>query len=161
MLVYIKIEFPIIYFELLRYVICSEYTQFSCLKGMIALQGTVFITDVIRAFIGEPYLTTNVFDALYKAQKDLKKVALDTRGLDIALRYRTANAISDTELKNIMRLGLECDEKKIEARLYKKAKQMRESLRESNADERENSDYLNHIEKIITLMQKIYKKMVK
>lgn len=108
MLDYIKVEFPILYSELLRHVIRSEHTQLSCLKGMLTLQGTVFITDVVRAFIDEPYLTTNVFDALYKAQKDLKKVVLDTRSLDIALRHRTANAISDTELKNIMRLGLEC-----------------------------------------------------
>lgn len=108
MLDYIKVEFPILYSELLRHVIRSEHTQLSCLKGMLTLQGTVFITDIVSAFIDEPYLTTNVFDALYKAQKDLKKVVLDTRSLDIALRHRTANAISDTELKNIMRLGLEC-----------------------------------------------------
>ena len=161
MLAYIKIDFSMLYVELLRYVICSEHTQFSCLKGMLVLQGTVFITDVIRAFIGEPYLTTNVFDALYKAQKDLKKIVLDTRGLDIALRYRTANAISDTELKNILRLGLECDEKKIEARLYQKAKQLRENLRELNLDESENGDIVNKVEDIIILMQKIYRKKLK
>lgn len=161
MLAYIKFEFPILYLELLRYVIHSEYTQFSCLKGMLTLQGAIFITDVIRAFIVEPYLTTNVFDALYKAQKDQKKVVLDTRGLDIALRYRTANAISDTELKNIMRLGLECNEKKIEARLFQKAKQLRETLQEQNTDESNNGDKFNQIENIIILMQKIYRKKVK
>lgn len=161
MLTYVKVEFPMLYVELLRYVICSEHTQFSCLKGMITLQGTVFITDVIRAFIEEAYLTTNVFDALYKAQKDLKKVVLDTRSLDIALRYRTANAISDTELKNIMRLGLECDEKKIEARLYQKSKRLRETLREQNADEIAGEVILDKIEEIIILLQKVYRKEVK
>ncbi len=161
MLIYVKVELPMLYIELLRYVIRSEHTRFSCLKGMLTLQGTVFITDVIRAFIEEPYFTTNVFDALYKAQKDLKKVVLDTRSLDIALRYRTANAISDTELKNILRLGLECDEKKIEDRLYHKSKQLREALREQNADEIAGEVILDKIEEIIVLLQKIYRKEVK
>jgi len=161
MLTYIKDEFPTMYGELLRYVIRSEHTQFSCLKGMLTLQGMVFIADIIRAFIEEPYFTTNVFDALYKAQKDLKKVVLDTRSLDIALRYRTASAISDTELKNIMRLGLECDEKKIEVRLYNKSRQLRKTLREQNEDEIAGEVILDKIEEIITLLQKIYRKEVK
>ncbi|MFT9055626.1 MAG: hypothetical protein ABF449_03225 [Ethanoligenens sp.] len=160
-LTYIKVEFPIFYGELLKYVICSKHTQFSCLKGMLTLQGTVFITDVIRTFIDEPYMTTNVFDALYKAQKDLKKIVLDTRSLDIALRYRTANAISDTELKNIMRLGLEFDEKKIETRLFKKSKQLRETLREQNENEIACEVILDKVEKIIAQLQKIYRKEVK
>jgi hypothetical protein len=161
MLTYIKTEFPVLYSELLKYIIHSKHTQFSCLKGMLTLQGTGFITDVIRAFIDDPYLSTNVFDALYKAQKDLKKVVLDTRCLDIALRYRVAEAISDTELKNIMRLGLECDEKKIEARLYQKSKQLRETLREQNANEVAGEIILDKIEEIITLLQKVYRKEVK
>lgn len=161
MLNYIKFEFSTLYKELLKYVINSKYTQFSCLIGMLELQGTVFITDIIRAFIEEPYIHTNVFDALYKAQKSLKKIVLDTRSLDIALRYRTANAISDTELKNIMRLGLECDEKKIEARLYQKSKQLREALREQNEDEVAGEVILDKIEEIIVLLQKVYRKEVK
>lgn len=161
MFTYIKVEFPILYLELLGYVICSEHTQFSCLKGMLTLQGTDFITDIIRAFIDDPYMTTNIFDALYKAQKDLKKIVLDTRGLDIALRYRMANAISDTELKNIMRLGLELDEKKIEACLYQKSKQLRETLREQNADEIASEVILDKIEQIISMLQKVYRKEVK
>ncbi len=128
---------------------------------MLVLQGTLFITDVIRTFIEEPYLTTNIFDALYKAQKDLKKVVLDTRSLDIALRYRTANAISDTELKNIMRLGLECDEKKIEARLYQKSKQLRETLRDQNIDEIAGEVIFDKIDEIIALLQKVYRKEIK
>lgn len=161
MLAYIEYEFPTLYNELLKYVVCSEHTQFSCLKGMLTLKGAAYITDVIRAFIEEPYLTTNVFDALYKAQKDLKKIVLDTRSLDIALRYRVANAISDSELKNIMRLGLECDEKKIEARLYQKSKQLRETLREQNEDEIAGEIILDKIEEIIALLQKVYRKEVK
>ena len=161
MLAYIKVEFPTLYTELLKYVICSKYTQFSCLKGMLTLQGTAYITDVIRAFINEPYLETNVFDALYKAQKDLKKTFLDTRSLDIALRYRKANAISDTELRNIMRLGLEGNEKKIEARLFLKSKQLREALRQQNQDEIAGDVILDKIEEIITLLQKVYRKEVK
>lgn len=160
-LIYIKVEFPTLYGELLRYVIRSEHTQFSCLKGMLTLQGTAFIADVIRAFIEEPYLTTNVFNALYKAQKQLKKVVLDTRSLDIALRYRKANAISDIELRNIMRLGLEGDEKKIEARLYQKARQLREALREQNQKEIAVEVILDKIEEIIALLQKVYLKEVK
>lgn len=161
MLAYIKDEFPILYSELLKYVICSQYTQFSCLKGMLTLQGTTFICDVIRAFIDEPYLTTNIFDALYKAQKELKKILIDTRSLDIALRYRRANAISDTELRNIMRLGLEGNEKKIEARLFQKSKQLREALRQKNQDEIAGEVILDKIEEIIALLQKVYRKDVK
>jgi len=161
MLAYIKGEFPTLYSELLKYVICSKYTQFSCLKGMLTLQGTAYINDVIRAFIDEPYLATNVFDALYKAQKDLKKILLDTRSLDIALRYRKANAISDTELRNIMRLGLEGNEKKIEARLFQKSKQLREALRQQNQDEIAGKVIFEKIEEIISLLQKVYRKEVK
>ncbi len=161
MLKYMKVEFATLYAELLRYVIHSEHTQFSCLKGMLTLRGAAFITDVIRAFIEEPYLSTNVFDALYKAQRELKKIVLDTRSLDIALRYRTANAISDTELRNIMRLGLEGDEEKIEARLYQKSKQLREALREQNQDAIAGEVALDRIEEIIASLQKIYRKEVK
>lgn len=107
-LTYITAEFPILYAELLRYVIHSEHTRHSCLKGMLVLRGTSFVTDVIRAFVEEPCLTTNIFDVLYKAQKDLKKIELDTRCLDIALCFRKANAISDADLKNIMRFWLGC-----------------------------------------------------
>jgi len=128
---------------------------------MLTLRGAAFITDVIRAFIEEPYLSTNVFDALYKAQRELKKIVLDTRSLDIALRYRTANAISDTELRNIMRLGLEGDEEKIEARLYQKSKQLREALREQNQDAIAGEVALDRIEEIIASLQKIYRKEVK
>ena len=161
MLAYIKVEFPTLYVELLKYVINSEHTQFSCLQGMLAMQGTAYITDIIRAFIEEPYLKTNVFDALYKAQKALKKVVLDTRSLDIALRFKMAKAISDTELRNIMRLGYEGDEKKVETRLYQKSKQLRETLREQNKDEIASEAIHDKIEEIITLMQKVYRKEVK
>lgn len=158
---YIKLDYPTLYNDLIRHTIQSEHTQFSCLKGMLTLQGTVFITDIIRAFIEVPYMTTNVFDALYKAQKDLKRIVFDTRSLDIALRYRMANAISDTELKNIMRLALECDENRIESRLYKKSKQLRETLRDQNANEIAGDVILDKIEEVITLLQKVYRKQVK
>jgi hypothetical protein len=161
MLTYIKSEFPTLYRELIEYVVFSEHTQFSCLKGMLILQGSTYIADIIRAFIDEPYLATNVFDALYKAQKDLKKIYFDTRSLDIALRYRKASAISDTELRNIMRLGLEGNEKKIESRLYQKSKQLRETLRNENHDEIAGEVILDKIEEIIALLQKVYRKDVK
>lgn len=161
MLNYIKIEFSTLYKELLKYVIHSKYTQFSCLIGMLELQGTVLITDIIRAFIDEPYLPTNVFDALYTAQKSLKKVVLDTRSLDIALRFRMANAITDTELKSIMRLGIECDEKKIESRLYQKAKQLKETPGEQNTDKKTDEVISDKIEEVIILLQRVYRKEVK
>jgi len=158
---YIKTEFSVLYGELLKYVIRSKHTQYSCLKGMLTFQGTTFINDIIRAFIEEPYITTNVFDALFKAQKELKKIVFDTRSLDIALRYKKANAISDTELRNIMRLGLEGNEKKIEDRLYKKSKQLRATLCEQNQNEIAGDIILDKIEEIITLLQKVYRKEVK
>jgi hypothetical protein len=157
-LTYIKIEFPTLYTELLKYVINSEHTQFSCLQGMLAMQGTVYVTDVIRAFIKGPCFKTNVFDALYKAQKALNKVVLDTRSLDIALRFKIAKAISDTELRNIMRLGLEGDEKKIKARLYQKSKLLRKTLGEPIKDEIASDVMPEKIEEIISLLQKVYRK---
>lgn len=159
-LTYIKVEFPILYGELLRYVIHSEHTQFSCLKGMLTLQGTIFINDVINGFIEEPYLSSNVFVALYKAQKELKRVIFDTRGLAIALRLRKANAISETELKSLMRLGLERDEKTIKTRLYQKSNQLREALNDQNPDEIVGGVTLHAIEEIIGLLQKVYRKKV-
>lgn len=159
-LAYIKVEFPILYREILRHIIQSEHTRFSSLKGMLTLQGVVFINDVIHAFIEEPYLTTNVFDALYKAQKDLNKIALDTRSLDIALRFRKANAISNTELNNIMRLGLEYDDKKIQVRLYQKSKQLKETLCAQNSDEIACEVIIDKIEEVIALLQKVYRKEV-
>jgi hypothetical protein len=159
-LIYIKDEFPLLYNELLAYIINSEHTQFSCLKGMLVLQGATFVSDVISAFIDNPFLTTNVFDALYKAQKDLNNVVLDTRSLDIALRYRMANAISDIELKNIMRLGLEFNENKIETRLYQKSKKLKVALLERNANETAGEVIFEKIEVIIALLQKVYKKEV-
>lgn len=161
MLTYIKVEFSTIYSNLLTYVINSKYTQFSCLQGMLRMQGTAYIMDVIRAFIDEPYLETNVFDALYKAQKELKKVVFDTRSLDIALRFKAAKAISDTEIRNFMRLGLEGNEKKIEIRLYQKSRQLREALCQQNEDEIASEIILDRIEEIISLLQKVYRKEVK
>ncbi|MCL2301502.1 MAG: radical SAM protein [Firmicutes bacterium] len=160
-LTYIKIEFPILYGEILRYVIQSEHTQFSCLKGMLTLQGMAFLVDVIQAFIEEPYLATNIFDALYKAQKELKRMALDTRSLDIALRYRKANAISATELRNIMRLGIEGDERKIEERLFQKSKKLKEALREHNQNEIAGEIIFDKIEDTIERLQKVYRREVR
>ena len=160
-LTYIWVEFPTLYNELLKYVIHSEHTQFSCLKGMLALKGAAYINDIIRAFIEAPYITTNIFDALYKAQKSLKKVVLDTRCLDISLRFKAANAISNTELRNIMRLGLEGDSERIETRLYQKSKQLRKALREQNQDEIASDVILDKIEDTISLLQKVYRKEVK
>jgi hypothetical protein len=161
MLAYIYSEFSTLYKELLRYVINSEHTQFSCLKGMLTLRGTAYITDVIRVFIEEPFLKTNIFDALYKAQKALKRVIFDTRSLDVALRFRLANAISSTELRNIMKLGLEVDEQKIEARLYKKSKRLLETLQKQNEDEIASDVIFDKIGEIISLLQRIYRKEVK
>ena len=157
-LTYIKVEFPTLYTELLKYVINSEYTQFSCLQGMLSMQGRIYISDVIRMYIDKPYLRTNVFDALYKAQKALGKIVVDTRTLDVAVRFKMGNAISDTELRNIMRLGLEGDEKKVESRLYQKAKRVRELLDEQ---ERDLSDETSkQLEDAILRLQRIYGKKV-
>ena len=157
---YIKVEFPIFYEELIRYVIRSEFTKYSCLIGMLVMQGTVFITDIVRVFIDDPYFTTNVFRALYKAQKELKKITFDTRSLDIALRYKLVGALSDTELRNIMRLGLEGDEKKIEIRLYQKSKRVRENLLLKKNYDVANKMVFEKTEEIIILFQKIYRKKI-
>jgi hypothetical protein len=53
-----------------------------------------------------------------------------------------------------MRLGLEGDEKKIEARLYKKSKQLRETLRDQNVDEIAGEVIYDKIDEIIALLQK-------
>ena len=60
-----------------------------------------------------------------------------------------------------MRLGLEGNEKKIEARLFQKSKQLREALRQKNQDEIAGEVILDKIEEIIALLQKVYRKDVK
>jgi len=159
MLTYMKLEFPVLYNELLKYVINSEYTQFSCLQGMLAMQGRVYISDVIRKFIDEFYLNSNIFDALYKAQKSLGKIVFDSRSLDVARQLRLAEVISDTELRNIMRLGLEGDDKKLEERLYKKTKKALEFFDEIYWVE--NNELLKIFEDAIGKLQRMYGKKVK
>ena len=159
-LTYIKEEFPTLYDELLKYLIRSEYTQFSSLKGMLTLQEMTFIIDIIKVFIDEPYMKTNVFEALYKAQKSMKNIVFDTRCLDIALRYKKANAISAGELRNIMCLGMAGDEKKIEARLFQKTKQLRKTLYKQNQNEIAGEIIYDKIDEIVDLLQKVYRKEV-
>lgn len=50
---------------------------------------------------------------------------------------------------------------KIEARLYQKSKQLKETLRDQNVDEIAGEVIFDKIDEIITLLQKVYRKEVK
>ena len=100
---YFTSTFELFYDELLRYLVTTKNVQFSCLQGLLKLQGKDFIKAVVKKYSENANKESNIFTALYKAQAKNKKVVLDTRLLDIALRYRNADAITEREFKNILK----------------------------------------------------------
>ena len=98
---YITVHFNVIYLELLRYLVTSHSVQYSSLKGLLVVKGEQFIKDIVEAYRQYNKEKNNIFSALYKAQVELKKIYLDTRILDIAIRYYDVGAISNRELNNI------------------------------------------------------------
>ena len=98
---YITIHFDVIYRELLKYLVTSHSVQYSSLKGFLSIKGELFIKDIVEAYQHYNKGKNNIFSALYKVQIELKSMFLDTRILDIAIRYHEAGTVSDRELKNI------------------------------------------------------------
>ena len=68
---------------------------------MINLRGKQFIKDVVIKFLSCGNKESNIFDALYKIQAKNKKILLDTRILDFAIRYKNVGVITDKEFVNI------------------------------------------------------------
>lgn len=98
---YITVHFNVIYRELLRYLVTSHNVQYSSLKGLLTIKGEQFIKDIVEAYPQYNKEKNNIFSALYKAQTELKKIYLDTRILDIAIRYYEVGAVSNRELNDI------------------------------------------------------------
>ena len=105
---YITIHFDVIYKELLKYLVTSHSVQYSSLRGLLSIKGEQFIKDIVEAYQLYNKEKNNIFSALYKVQSELKKIYLDTRILDIAIRYYEVGAVSDRELKNIFINFINC-----------------------------------------------------
>ena len=109
--------------------------QYSALKGIIDLRGKQFIKEVANKFVQCGNEDSNIFDALYKIQAKNKKVLLDTRILDFAVRYKKVGAISEREFKNMFKAF--CEEKisSIKKKLLDKIDLFREKLIAINQNE--------------------------
>ena len=132
---YFTSTFGLFYDELLRYLITTKNVQVSCLHGMLKLQGKDFIKAVVKRYLENTNTESNIFSALYKAQSKNKKVVLDTRLLDIALRYRNAGAITEIEFKNIVKAFIDENISAIKKKLMSKIDVFEKKLIELNSDE--------------------------
>lgn len=151
---YFTSTFDLFYDELLRYTVTTKNLQFSCLQGMLKLQGKEFIKAVVKKFSDGGNTESNIFNALYKAQAKNRKIELNTRILDIALRYRNANAVTEREFKNILKTFLEENISFIKKKLISKLDVFQEKLIEINASELGQETL---IEKIDEDVNKVYK----
>lgn len=151
---YFTSTFELFYDELLRYLVTIKSVQFSCMQGMLKLQGKKFIKAIINKYSEYGNSESNIFNALYKAQAKNRKIELNTRILDIALRYKNANAITEREFKNILKAFLEEKISWIKNKLTNKVDVFREKLIEINAPELGQETI---IEKIDEDINKIYK----
>ena len=146
---YIRNDFSQLYEDLIIYSVRSKHTQYSALKGMLSMLGKEFIDDILNEFKQNPYWETNVFDALYKAQKANKKILVDTRYLDIAVRFRAVKVISDKQFQKICELLIAHDESSIFKMLTKKLGDFKEALIAAVSDEIARDVLYENIERII------------
>lgn len=151
---YFTSTFGLFYEELLRYLVSTKSVQFSCLYGLLKLKGKNFINDLINKYSKCGNVESNIFNALYKAQAKNRKIEIDTRILDIALRYKNARAITETEFKNISKLIIDGESSAVKKKLSDKIDVFEKKLQEINADEL-GQDAL--IEKIKEQIDKTYK----
>ena len=89
-----------------------------------------------------------------KHKQRKKKIEIDTRILDIALRYKNVSAITDTEFKKISKSIIDGESSSVKKKLSDKIDVFEKKLQEINADEL-GQDAL--IEKIEEQIDKTYK----
>ena len=157
---YFTSEFEILYQEILRYLVVAKSVQYSSLKGMVSLKGKEFIKDVVCKFSSCGNLDGNIFEALYKVQLKNKNILLDTRILDFALRFKSVDAITDRELKNIFKAFSEENIFFIKQKLLKKLEVFKEKLILLNQEE-VGEDIINEniekdINKIYSVLQVLW-----
>ncbi|MCL2796824.1 MAG: hypothetical protein FWD58_02050, partial [Firmicutes bacterium] len=148
-----------VYQEIIRYVIDSKHTQFSALTGMLKLRGEAFINDILSSFINKPEWSSNIFDALYKAQNDNKTILFDTRVLDIALRFRAAGVLSDTEYRNLCKASMTGDGLKVSKKLTAKLSALRNALKQANNEEIAKTIVIEKIEETLKKIEVVFKKV--
>lgn len=152
-------ELGFVYQELIRYVVDAKHTQFSALIGLLRMRNKTFIDDILNSFIEKPFWETNIFDALYKAQKDSGLILFDTRGLDLALRFRDGGVISDTEYRNLCKTGIEGNGQKIVKKLSAKLPKLKIALTEANDEEIAKTIVIEKIEETLETIKKVFKNM--
>ncbi len=102
---------------------------------------------------------SNIFDALYKAQKYNKAIIFDTRVLDIALRFRMAGVLTDREFKSLCKHGIANDGLKISKKLSSKLFALRVALEQANNAEIAKTIVIEKIEETLKKIESIFKKM--
>jgi len=156
---YLIHEVCFVYQEMIRYVIDSQHTQYSALTGILKVRGRNFIDDILLAFIEKPEWSSNIFDALFKAQKENKSIILDTRALDIALRYRQAGVLSIAEYKNLCKASLAGEEQKVLKKLRVKLPALRDALAQANDEEIAKTIVIEKIEETLGKIEAVFKRM--
>lgn len=156
-LTYIIDDFSVFYDELIRYLVVSKSLQFSCLKGALKMKGIEFIRDIIKTYIKNGELETNVFEALYKAQKSLKINIVDTRLIDIAIKFRQVNVFKKKQFEELI-LSILLDMDTLHSALLKNLNKFKKTLYSVNEKEvafemiQEKIDgTINKIEKILKI----------
>ncbi len=132
---YFTTQFDVLYDELIRYLVVSHSIQFSSLCGALNIWGKQFIKDVIIKYSLCGNKESNIFGAIYKSQAKNKKILLDTRILDFAVRYRNAGTITDRELKNIFSAFIDEKIGFIKKKLLDNLNKFRDNLISLNANE--------------------------
>lgn len=154
---YLTEKFDIFYNELLRHIVLSKGVQASSLKGFITLKGKTFIKDIVKKFELCGNYESKVFDAVYKIQAKNKKILMDTRILDFAIRYKNVGAITAKEEKQIFKAFNEENISYIKRMLLERNDKFREELYLLNQNEsaweivKENID--KESEKICSVLQ--------
>jgi hypothetical protein len=128
-------KFSLFYDELIKYLVTAKSLQLSCLCGMVKLKGEGFINEVVNKYSAYGTESTNVFDALYKAQKKNGTIYVDTRILDIIIRYKKVNAISQEEQNRLLLLFSKRDFKSISKQLLAKIENLRRKMIDLNKEE--------------------------
>lgn len=152
---YLINKFETFYGEMLKYLVRVKNVQFSSLQGMLKIRGKSFIIDIINAYNKFATSKTNIFDALYKAQKKNRNIIKDTRILDIAIRYKEVGALSDDIYNEIIREFLADNTNSIKNMLYDKAELFRSKLVAVNSEELGQEVLLEKINKEVDKIKSI------
>lgn len=152
---YLINKFGTFYGEMLKYLVRVKNVQFSSLQGMLKIRGKSFIIDIINAYNKFATSKTNIFDALYKAQKKNRNIIKDTRILDIAIRYKEVGALSDDTYCEIIKEFLADNINSVKTMLYDKAELFRKKLIAVNSEELGQEVLLEKINKDVDKIKTI------